>query len=424
MLTVLQEPKKDTNIAAIWRLLMRIAIIAAVIFSFYRLRSVITTLFIAAVIAYTLDWLVVLMTRWQGFVKFHQLISNGIHVLQQLLLGRSKLANTPPKMRRHSVRLIATLYSLVIAVFFIWEGAIFVVKPFVSEFKSATTADPLTHRSQLQTAWERGLSRYDSNPIIPDALKSDKLLSQLRSADALDRVKQAAGSVVPEGLRRVAEGLKSVVEIVLLPVLAFYFLVDGRKLKHEFVSLVPRHNLVETLRMTNEFNRIMRAFISSQFLLCLIAGVVVGTGLALLHVDFPITLGVLAGITRAIPIIGPIVGGIPIVLLTLADKGPAVALAVLGFFTFLHFAESKFIMPILIGDRMELHPVIVIVVLLVGGEAGSLLIGGALGSLLGMFFAAPVAALVKVMVKKYWLKVPHLGNGKKINLTHINRESR
>jgi predicted PurR-regulated permease PerM len=45
-------------------------------------------------------------------------------------------------------------------------------------------------------------------------------------------------------------------------------------------------------------------------------------------------------------------------------------------------------------------------VLLVGGEAGGLIIGGALGSLLGMFFAAPVAALVKVMIRRYWLHVP------------------
>ncbi len=310
------------------------------------------------------------------------------------------------EIRRHTVRLYAALYAIAIAAFIMWEGTQFVVRPFVSEFKSATAVDAVTKKSRLQVAWERGLTKYDNNPSVPDAFKSDKLLSQLRSAETVNRFKQAAGTTVPEGLKRLAEGLMSIVEIVLLPVLAFYFLVDGRKLKHEFIALVPRRQLTETMRMANEFNRIMRAFISSQFLLCVIAGVVVGTGLALLHVDFPITLGVLAGVTRAIPIIGPIVGGIPIVLLTLADKGPAVALAVLGFFTFLHFAESKFIMPILIGDRMALHPVIIIVVLLVGGEAGGLIIGGPLGSLLGLFFAAPVAALVKVMIRRYWLRLP------------------
>src|SRR5581483_1816296 len=135
------------------------------------------------------------------------------------------------------------------------------------------------------------------------------------------------------------------------------------------------------------------------------AGVVVGVGLALLNVKYPVILGVLAGITRAIPIISPIIGGFPIVLLTLVTKGLGTALAVLAFFTFLHFAESKFIMPLIIGDRMELHPVIIIVVLLIGGNLGGLLIGGQLGALLGMFFAAPVAALVRVMVRRYWLHI-------------------
>src|SRR5262249_41988136 len=160
--------------------------------------------------------------------------------------------------------------------------------------------------------------------------------------------------------------LKNIVEIVILPVLAFYFLIDGRKLKHEFVALLPRKRLPECVRMINEFNRIMRAFIVGQFILCLLAGLIVGGGLWLLGVKFPFILGVLAGITRAIPIIGPIIGGIPIILLALATKGPGVALAVLGFFTFMHFAESKFIMPMLIGDRMELHPVIILLVLLIG----------------------------------------------------------
>jgi len=116
-------------------------------------------------------------------------------------------------------------------------------------------------------------------------------------------------------------------------------------------------------------------------------------------------MGVLAGLTRAIPIIGPIIGGIPIILLTLATRGMGPALGVLGFFTFLHFAESKFLMPLVIGDRLELHPVVIIVVLLVGGELGGLLIGGSIGSLLGMFFAAPVGAILRVMIRRYWLNL-------------------
>jgi len=138
----------------------------------------------------------------------------------------------------------------------------------------------------------------------------------------------------------------------------------------------------------------MYSFVVGQAILCAIAGVVVGLGLWMLNVKYPLTLGLLAGLTRAIPIIGPIIGGIPIIGLALVTRGLAVSLAVLAFFTILHFVESKFVMPYLIGDRMKLHPVVIIVVLLIGQE---------FGGLLGMFFAAPFAALLRVIIRRYWL---------------------
>ena len=105
----------------------------------------------------------------------------------------------------------------------------------------------------------------------------------------------------------------------------------------------------------------------------------------------------------------PIIGGIPIIVLTYFDDpvfGLKNAILVLTFFTILHFAESKFIMPMLIGERMELHPVVIIVVLLVGQELGGLILGGTMGSLLGMFFAPPISAILRVMLRRYYLRLP------------------
>ena len=144
----------------------------------------------------------------------------------------------------------------------------------------------------------------------------------------------------------------------------------------------------------------MSTFLIVVGVLLMIAAIVVGVGLAALGVPYPVSLGVLAGLTRAIPIIGPIIGGIPIVLLALVTKGFGVAVGVLIFFSILNFVESKFIMPLLIGDSLSLHPVIIIVVLPIGEE---------FAGLLGMFFAAPVAALLRVILQRYWL--PHAQKG-------------
>ena len=302
----------------------------------------------------------------------------------------------PVRVRRHPLRVCATLYVFIGAAVVLWQGTKLVLTPFVQEFKSATSP---AGRLQARQAKERFLGMY--NRSAPDWAQSNKVKEAVLNSDASRSFQKVLGEMGAT----VLDSAKNVVEVLLLPVLAFYFVIDGRQLKHELVVLLPWQRVREALRIAREFNLIMRAFVSGQFILCLLAGVIVGTGLALLHVPYPMILGTFAGLTRAIPIIGPIVGGIPIILLTLVTKGPTIALAVLGFFTFMHFAESKFIMPTLIGGRMDLHPVLVIVALIIGGELGGIVIGGQTGALLGMFFAAPLAAIVRVLIRRYWLHV-------------------
>jgi predicted PurR-regulated permease PerM len=419
--------RTETIVTAVWRLLMRIwwrgLLIAGALYGCYRLRLVITTLFIAAIIAYVLDPMVEWLCRQNWFNRLHaypvSLLRSRRTSPHPLLVPEAPLddleapcedasdlkvpaaASQSYCLKRHTIRLLAATYVFIFAVVIVWQGTKLTLAPFIAEFKALTSPQTRTLLLEKKDDWLRA---YDQS--VPfEELKSDKVLifiqEQFKKSELSQELQKRAGEVG----KSVLESLKGVVELVLLPVLAFYLLIDGRRLKHEFAALLPRAHLRETLLMVNEFNRIMRAFIAGQFILCLLAGVVVGLGLAALGVKYPFMLGVLAGITRAIPIIGPIIGGIPIILLTLATKGWGVGLAVLGFFTLLHFLESKLIMPLLIGDRMELHPIIIIVVLLVGGEIGGLLFGSQIGSLLGMFFAAPLTSLARILIRRYWLRI-------------------
>ena len=391
--------RSDGVLNGVWRLLWRLALVAVALYACYRLRNIITTLLVAAIIAYVLDPAVEWLVGRAAFVQAHAALANLVGGIKAgVTRGPALHVKTPKK---HTLRAYATLYVFLLSVVIVWQGAKLVVTPFVEEFRSVTVKDPISGKNQAQVLYEKALKRYDD--AVPEAMKSDKVFGNIKKSNFGEKL-VAPGQEI---LRRVAESLKSIVEIVLLPVLAFYFLIDGRKLKHEFVALVPRPYLPDTLRLLRRFNLIMRDFVYGQFILCVLAGAVVWLGLAALGVKYPITMGVLAGITRAIPIIGPIIGGIPIILLTWVTKGTTTALAVLGFFTLLHLVESKFIMPMLIGDRMELHPIVIILVLLIGGEAGGIVIGGQLGALLGMFFAAPVASLLRIIVRRYWLQLRH-----------------
>ena len=195
----------------------------------------------------------------------------------------------------------------------------------------------------------------------------------------------AAGKVADITVRSIT----FLVLALLVPVMTFYFLADPGRIKRAFLEWFSPRYRGRAEEVLSKVDRIFGAYIVGQVILCAIAFVVVTLMLYAVGVRFYLILGLVAGVARAIPIIGPIVSGIPIVAVAWL-KSTLCALEVLILFSLLHFVESKFIMPILIGHEVGLHPVEVIVALLVAEE---------FFGIVGMFFAAPVVAAAKVLVQ-------------------------
>jgi len=363
------------------------------IYAFIHLRAVINTILFGGILAYTFEPIVSgLLMRRVWFQNAHHALARLITSLFSGLKNvaffqkRNLFQNPNPKVNRHVLKMLATLYVLVIGCITTYYVGKAVVTPFTTQIEQI-----VNRRDEYRKMYEKR---------VPANVR-EKIEDTIQDPEFQTKIKDAA--------MHGAGGLKYVVEIVLLPVLAFYFILDGYKLKREFIALAPKRYFREIGRMLYEFNQIMRSYVLGQFILCSLAGVIVGAGLAVIGVQYAFVLAVLAGITRAIPIVGPIIGGIPIILITYVDDpvyGMVKALWVLAFFTFMHFAESKVIMPWIIGERMELHPIVIITVLLVGGEVGTILLGSTIGTLLGMFFAPPVTAILRVMIRRYILKLP------------------
>ncbi|MGB9876631.1 MAG: AI-2E family transporter [bacterium] len=183
-----------------------------------------------------------------------------------------------------------------------------------------------------------------------------------------------------------------ILEIFLIPIIAFYLAIGAKGLRRELFIFIPPKYTRKALLILREMDFAMRQYIVGQFIACLILWITVWGGLAIIGMDFPLLLGVLAGITRAIPIVGPIAGGTPIVLLALI-KSPISALYVLAFFSVLQFIDSKFILPLFIGHQMRLHPITIILAVFIGGE---------FFGILGMFMATPVAAAVKSLFQIFY----------------------
>lgn len=349
--------RADRWFGSLWGVLVRVALIAFGAYFLWRVRTILATVIVSAVIAYAASALVE-------------------PLCQQRVPGWSARAQ----------RVVATsLVFLFLGLTVFWSAQL-LVQPFQIQYAELRENWP-TYRGSITSQMERARIWYDDLP-----LDLRKLLEERRGRDALPSPMDWLGRV----FHATVTWASHVVELILIPVLAFYFTLDARILRDEFLVLVPRARARDTLVILREGSAIMRAYIIAQFWLAVIAGVAVGVGLWLIGMPYALILGILAGITRAIPVIGPLLGGIPIVLLAFvygAQKGdPLLWVGVLFFFTLLHLIESKVIMPKFLGHHLNLHAAVIIIVLLIGGE---------FFGLLGMFLAAPIAALARVLVHHY-----------------------
>lgn len=190
--------------------------------------------------------------------------------------------------------------------------------------------------------------------------------------------------------KKAGQWVALLIELIFVPLVAFYFLTDASRIREQALFFVPKRHRHSVLQYASEMDRILRHYMHGQVILCAIAWVVVTIALLLMGIPGALLLGIIAGVARAIPVIGPFVGGVPVLAAVVFNPQWAGAFWwVLIAFTALHFFESKFLMPRILGDHLGVHPVLVIISLLVGYEM--------LG-LLGMFLAPPAVAMIRFIL--------------------------
>ncbi len=210
-------------------------------------------------------------------------------------------------------------------------------------------------------------------------------------------LKQAIDQAAPKfiaGLTGIARATGHVggllIELIFVPLVAFYLLTDAPKIRQQVLAFVPQRHREPVSLYAAAINRIMRQYVLGQLILCGIAWIVVTIALLLMGIPGALLLGIIAGVSRAIPVIGPVVGGVPLLAAVLFNAHWIGAFWwVLIGFTLLHLFESKILMPRILGDQIGVHPVLVIISLLIGYE----LLG-----LLGMFLAPPGVAIIQFVL--------------------------
>jgi len=184
-----------------------------------------------------------------------------------------------------------------------------------------------------------------------------------------------------------------VVNILLLPILAFYFLRDWDKLVERVASLIPRNHVLTITSLARESDEVLGAFIRGQFLVMVALGLFYAAGMSLVGLKLGLLIGLIAGLISFIPYLGATAGLVMAVLAALVQaQGVDLKLLLLVGVVFAagQLLESYVLTPRIVGDKIGLHPVAVIFAVMAGGQ---------LFGFTGMLLALPMAAVSNVMLR-------------------------
>ncbi len=179
--------------------------------------------------------------------------------------------------------------------------------------------------------------------------------------------------------------------IALVPIITFFFLADGHLINKFLMSLVPNTYFEMSVLLVNRVLTQIRQYIRGQMLDAAYVGLCMTIGLLLTHTHYAIVLGILSGLGNLIPYVGPSLGLVAAALLMLLSPEGLTnitPLLWLGFCVFLtHFTEIHFVYPIVVGNSVDLHPLVVIL---------GVVVGGTLAGIVGMLLAVPIMGIAKV----------------------------
>ncbi len=181
------------------------------------------------------------------------------------------------------------------------------------------------------------------------------------------------------------------VNLTLIPVVAFYLLRDWDRMIAQVGEMLPRSIEPRVSRWARECDEVLGAFIKGQLLVMLCLGLFYSIGLALVGLKLALILGLLAGLASIVPYMGFIIGIGASLVAAMLQFNELYYLALVGLvFGAGQLLEGMLLTPVLVGDKIGLHPVAVIFAIMAGGQ---------LFGFTGILLALPVAAVIMVLLR-------------------------
>ena len=186
------------------------------------------------------------------------------------------------------------------------------------------------------------------------------------------------------------------VAIIISPFIIFYFLRDSSKMKQGFLKVVPIKMRQPTSRILRDINKQLFGYVQGQVLVAIIVGIMFAVFFSIIGLRYAITFGIIAGFLNMIPYLGSFLAMVLVVIMAIV-QGPLMLIKVLVVFFIEQTLEGRFVHPLVLGSKLNIHPITIMFILLTAGT---------MFGVWGVFLGIPFYASIRVVVKEVfnWYK--------------------
>ncbi len=341
------------NTRILLRISVFVAIILAVLFAFFKLAAILFPFVIAYILHFALKPFVNNLEQ-RGIKHFTAVVS------------------------------VFSVFFLVFALF-----SYLFVPAIVGEFMSIQDNIPEYSRSlstKLSSLENSFLGEFDSFYSNFNGNQKNEVRNLISSffSDAVPRLLKKLPSLII-GL------LPIFLYILVIPFATFFFLLDEYRIKKLFIGMVPNRYFEVTLNLVYSLNRQFGWLLRGMLITAVIMSAIISFLLWFIELEYPIIVGIFSGLSNLIPYAGPVVGVFASFLVALVTGAPNITyLYIILVFVLANLIENIFVQPLVLAKAANLHPLLVIFIVLLGSN---------FGGILGMLLAVPVASLLQVVIR-------------------------
>lgn len=337
--------------AAQWRRILVVAALIVVLWVLWIARGALFPFLLGVIIAFVIAPAVERIARLQPWHRANPVLSRGVAILAVYF---------------------GVLAAIGVPAFFLVPALVDESIEFVDE-APALFEDAQRRLEDLTSEYERRVPE-DVRERIDEAV-----------ADLGQRFGDIAAGVAARTASTAFSNVAALIGYVAVPFFVFYAVRDRDQARHWFYNLFPERIRPDVEECTSIVNRVFGAYLRGQLILGFAIFVITLAGLWLMDIQFAIALAFIAGVTELIPLIGPIIGFVPALIVVLATD-PEKWWWIVLFYIAVQQAENNLLVPRIQGQAVHLHPVVILILLA---------IGGALFGLLGVILVVPIAAAIR-----------------------------